>query len=106
MFPNTIISNELSIYKFFKQLNFDLYLTKPQLNHLENISNAMISKGFKGKVSDIAELAPARHRTNITRFFSSSSWDETLLEKSLRTYILKLIWTRSRESKKTYILYY
>lgn len=100
MFQNTIISNELSIYKFFKQLNFDLYLTKPQLNHLENISNAMISKGFKGKVSDIAELAPARHRTNITRFFSSSSWDETLLEKSLRTYILKLIWTRSRESKK------
>ena len=69
MFQNTIISNELSIYKFFKQLNFDLYLTKPQLNHLENISNAMISKGFKGKVSDIAELAPARHRTNITRFF-------------------------------------
>ena len=100
MFQNTIISNELSIYKFFKQLNFDLYLTKPQLNHLENISNAMISKGFKGKVSDIAEIAPARHRTNITRFFSSSSWDETLLEKSLRTYILKLIWTRSRESKK------
>ncbi len=43
MFQNTIISNELSIYKFFKQLNFDLYLTKPQLNHLENISNAMIS---------------------------------------------------------------
>ena len=100
MFQNTIISNELSIYKFFKQLNFDLYLTKPQLNHLENISNAMISKFFKGKVSDIAEIAPARHRTNITRFFSSSSWDETLLEKSLRTYILKLIWTRSRESKK------
>ena len=46
MFQNTIISNELSIYKFFKQLNFDLYLTKPQLNHLENISNAMISKRF------------------------------------------------------------
>ena len=44
MFQNTIISNELSIYKFFKQLNFDFYLTKPQLKHLENIMNAMILK--------------------------------------------------------------
>ena len=68
MFQNSIIPNELSLYKFFKQLNFDLYLTKPQIKHLENIMNAMISKGFNGKVSDVAELAPARHRTSITRF--------------------------------------
>ena len=66
MFQNTIISDELSIYKFFKKLNFDLYLTKPQIKHLENIMNAMISKGFNGKVSDIAELAPERNRTSIT----------------------------------------
>ena len=35
MFQNTIISDELSIYKFFKKLNFDLYLTKPKIKHLE-----------------------------------------------------------------------
>ncbi|SFU45544.1 hypothetical protein SAMN04487886_10321, partial [Clostridium sp. DSM 8431] len=57
MFQNTIISNEPSIYKFFNQLNFDFYLTNPQLKHLENIMNAMIfSKCFNGKISDIAEL--------------------------------------------------
>lgn len=44
MFQDTIISDKLSLYKFFKQLNFDLYLTKPQLKHLESIMNAMISK--------------------------------------------------------------
>ena len=44
MFQNTIISDELSIHKFFKQLNFDLYLVKLQLKHLESIMNAMISK--------------------------------------------------------------
>ncbi|KEI08577.1 hypothetical protein Z958_12940, partial [Clostridium novyi B str. NCTC 9691] len=76
MFQNSIISNELSLYKFFKQLNFDLYLTKPQLKHLEGIMNAMILKGFNGKVSDIAELASKRHRTSITRFLSKSNWDE------------------------------
>ena len=40
MFQNSIISEELSIYKFFKQLNFDLYLTKPQLQHLESVMKA------------------------------------------------------------------
>ena len=72
MFQNSIIPNELSLYKFFKQLNFDLYLTKPQIKHLENIMNAMISKGFNGKVSDVAELAPARHRTSILDFFQAT----------------------------------
>lgn len=86
MFQNSIISDKLSIYKFFKKLNFDLYLTKPQIHHLENIMNAMISKGFNGKVSDIAELAPARHRTSITRFLSNSSWNEKLLKRSLKAY--------------------
>lgn len=100
MFQNTIIPDELSLYKFFKQLNFDLYLTRPQIKHLENIMNAMISKGFNGKISDIAELAPARHRTSITRFLSNSSWDEKLLERALKTYIVELIWARARKTKQ------
>ena len=44
MFQNTIISEELSIYKFFNQLNFDFYLTNPQLKHLENIMNVAFDK--------------------------------------------------------------
>ena len=100
MFQNSIIPNELSLYKFFKQLNFDLYLTKPQLKHLESIMNAMISKGFNGKISDIAELAPARHRTSITRFLSSNSWDEKHLERALKAYVVELIWAKSRETKQ------
>jgi hypothetical protein len=62
--------------------------------------NAMISKGFNGKISDIAELAPARHRTSITRFLSNSSWDEKLLERALKAYIVELIWEKSRESRQ------
>jgi len=100
MFQNTIISNELSVYKFFKQLNFDFYLTKPQLRHLEAMMNAMISKGYNGKISDIAELAPSRHRTSITRFLSNSNWDEKLLERAFKSYIIELIWAKSRESRQ------
>src|SRR3712207_5973574 len=100
MFQNSIISNELSLYKFFKQLNFDLYLTKPQLKHLEGIMNAMILKGFNGKVSDIAELASKRHRTSITRFLSKSNWDENLLINALKSKVIDLIWNKSEKSQK------
>lgn len=37
MFHNLIISNDFSIYNFFEQLNFDFYLTKPQLKHIETL---------------------------------------------------------------------
>jgi hypothetical protein len=100
MFQKSIISEELSMDKFFNKLNFDLYLTKPQLKHLRSIMNAMILKGFKGKVSDIAELDSQRHRTSITRFLSNSNWDETRLSNSLRLQVLDLIWSKSRETNK------
>lgn len=100
MFQKSIIPEELSIDKFFNQLNFNLYLTKPQLNHLQSIMNAMISKGFGGKVSDISELASQRHRTSITRFLANSTWDENHLSKALRLLVLDLIWTKSRETNK------
>ncbi|MBE6091440.1 MAG: transposase [Clostridium beijerinckii] len=96
MFQNTIILDELSIYDFLKQLNFDFYLTKPQLRHLKN----MISKGYNGKIYDIAELAPSKHRTSITRFLSSSDWNEKLLERALKAYIIELIWAKSIESRQ------
>ena len=100
MFQNSIIPNELSIYNFFKQLNFDLYLTKPQIRHLEETINAMISNGYNGKISDIAELTSPRHRTSITRFFSKSTWDENLLRSSLKSLVIDLIWTKSKETNK------
>ena len=100
MFQNTIISEESTLYKFFKQLNFDLYLTKPQLKHLESILNAMISKGYRGKVSDIAELASHKHRTSITRFLSDSPWEHALLEKSLKSFVIDSIWKKAEETNK------
>ena len=100
MFQNSIISEELSIYKFFKQLNFDLYLTKPQLQHLESVMKAMISTGYNGKVSDVAQLASHTHRTSVTRFLSKSTWDETLLNKSLQSLVIDLIWKRSKNTNE------
>ncbi|MBF7808146.1 hypothetical protein [Clostridium beijerinckii] len=46
MLQNTIVSDELSIYNFLKELNFNFHLTTRQLRNLENIMNAMISEGY------------------------------------------------------------
>lgn len=100
MFQNTIIPEELSISNFFKQLNFDLYLTKPQLKHLESIMNAMICTGYNGKISDVAQLASHTHRTSVTRFLSKSTWNETLLNKSLQSLVINLIWERSKKTNE------
>ncbi|MFW2488459.1 hypothetical protein ACN077_07755 [Clostridium chromiireducens] len=62
--------------------------------------NAMMSKGYNGKISNIAKLAPSKHLTSITRFLSNSNWDEKLLERSLKSYIIQLIWSKSKESKQ------
>jgi len=36
----------------------------------------MIKKGFVGKVTNVAELMPFRHRTNIRKFLTKSPWNE------------------------------
>lgn len=100
MFQNSIISNELPIYNFFRQLNLNLYLTKPQLNHMKNIMSAMISKGYKGKISNVASITSPKHRTSISRFLSNSTWNENHLRDSLKSLVLKLIWDRSRKNTK------
>ena len=65
--------------------------------------NAMISKGFNGKISDIAERATARHRTSISRFLSSDSWNEKLLERDKRP-VLILQNDKGNSSSKTTII--
>ena len=60
----------------------------------------MISKGVNGKVSDIAQFTPASNRTSISRCLSSDYWNEKLLEIALKTCVVKLIWTSTKEAKQ------
>lgn len=97
---NSIIADELSLDNFFNKLKINLFLTKPQQKHLKNLMKAMISIGFRGKVADVSKLISPKHRTSVTRFLSKSPWNETLLRNSLKSFVLELIWQKSREAKK------
>lgn len=49
MFMDSIISDSNSIFKFLKQLDLDLFLSKPQFNHLNQFLNVMIQENYQGK---------------------------------------------------------
>lgn len=96
MFNNSIITKSSSIIKFLKESRFTIYFNKPQLHIIALIIYAMIKKGFSGKVTDVSESMPFRHRTNIGRFLSKSPWNEDYVERALRNLVIKKIWDISR----------
>lgn len=100
MFIGSIITNSSSIIKFLKESRFALYFTKPQLHIIALIMSAMIKKGFVGKVTDVAELMPFRHRTNVGKFLSKSPWNEDYVERALRNLVIKKIWEISKATGK------
>lgn len=100
MFQELIISEELSLDKFLSNLNFDLYLTRPQVNHFKSIINAMMSDGFSGKISQVAQTNSNKNRSSINRFISKSNWDESLLQKTLKNFVVDIILKRSKETGK------
>jgi hypothetical protein len=91
MFSRSIIPESSSIIKFYKKLRFSLYFTELQLHSIVLIISAMIKKGFVGKVTNIAELMPFRHRTNIGKFLTKSPWNEDYVERALRKLAVKKI---------------
>ncbi|MDU4587688.1 MULTISPECIES: transposase [Clostridium] len=49
-----------------------------------------------GKVTDVADLMPFRHKTNIGKFLSKSPWNEDFIERALRNLLIKEIWKISK----------
>ena len=89
MFSRSIITESSSIIKYYKKSRFSLYFTKLQLHIIALIISAMIKKGFVGKVTNVAELMPFRHRTNIGKFLTKSPWNEDYVERALRKLVVK-----------------
>ena len=89
MFMDSIISDSNSIFKFLKQLDLDLFLSKPQFNHLNQFLNVMIQENYQGKISAVKHC----HRTTFGRFLNDSPWDDGAIstivhikQKNLFTY--------------------
>ncbi len=100
MFNNSIVTKSSPIYKFLIELRITLYLTTPQLHHLILFINSMVTKGYCGKITDVSDFMPVRHRTNIGKFLSDSPWNEDSVERALKKRAIARIWETSRLTKK------
>lgn len=100
MFDSLIINDSVDIIKFLNKLNLDLFYSKPQYKHLVTFVLAMIIKGFNGKISDVNDFNPEKHRTTISRFLNKSSWQESLLLEEMKSYTINRIWELSRNTKE------
>jgi Transposase DDE domain len=100
MFNNSIVTKSSTIYKFLIELKITLYLTTPQIHHLILFINSMVTKGYCGKVTDVSDFMPVRHRTNIGKFLSESPWDENFVEKALKKRVIMRIWETSKTTGK------
>ncbi|WAG48720.1 IS701 family transposase [Clostridium tagluense] len=96
MFNNSIVTKSSAIYKFLIELKITLYLTTPQTHHLILFINSMVTKGYCGKITDVSDFMPVRHRTNIGKFLSESPWDEDFVEKALKKRVIMRIWDTSK----------
>jgi len=91
MFNDSIITKSSPIYKFLIELGLSLYLISPQLKNMVLFMSSMVCRGYTGKVTDIAEIIPTKHRTTIGRFLSKSTWNEDYIERALRKQVLNKI---------------
>ena len=95
MFMDSIISDSNSIFKFLKQLDLDLFLSKPQFNHLNQFLNVMIQENYQGKISAVKHC----HRTSFGRFLTDSPWDDEAVAEQFQSYVLSCIYHRSQQTK-------
>lgn len=67
-------------------------MNKPQFNHLATIIEGIINIGDNVSISKIAEnIVKAKDKSCISRFLSSSPWDDELLNNNRLAYIKELL---------------
>ena len=92
MFIEGILSDDHSIFKFLRELDLDLFLSKPQFNHLTAFLNHMTRESYDGKISNVKH----RHRTSLGRFLNKSQLECDSISTHLQSYIISYIYNRSK----------
>lgn len=70
------------IDRFLSMLGLALYYSKSVMDHLVYIIDAITTKGFAGRLTDIHQLSfHPKHRSTLGHFFTKSPWDETIIQQ-------------------------
>lgn len=96
MFIEGILSEDNSVFKFLRGLDLDLYLSKPQFNHVTSFLNHMTRETYNGKIVNVKH----RHRTSLGRFLNDSQWDHDAVYNQLKSYSIDYIYNRAKLTNK------
>ncbi|NUU61464.1 hypothetical protein HPT30_14070 [Paenibacillus sp. JW14] len=84
MSHTAIVPESNAIRNYLLQHQLSLYFSKPVLTHVETYMTAATAKGFRGKVTALAEYSD-RHRTTLGHFLAEGVWDKTVLQNKVKT---------------------
>ena len=64
-----------------------------------SILSSIFISGYHGKTTDFAQNSSC-HRTTIAHFLNSGKWDDTLLENTLKTSVVEIIYSEAQRTGK------
>ena len=87
------------IYNQLKKLNLCKSFSNRVIGHLMSILISIFISGYHGKTTDFSQNSSC-HRTTIAHFLNSGKWDDTLLENTLKSSVVEIIYSEAQRTGK------
>ena len=93
------IHHSTFLYNQFKKSNLYKSFSNRVIGHLMSILSSIFISGYHGKTTDFAQNSSC-HRTTIAHFLNSGKWDDTLLENTLKSSVVEIIYSEAQRTGK------
>ena len=93
------IHHSIFLYNQFKKLSLCKSFSNRVIGHLMSILSSIFISGYHGKTTDFAQNSSC-HRTTIAHFLNSGKWDDTLLENTLKSSVVEIIYSEAQRTGK------
>ena len=87
------------IYNQLKKLNLCKSFSNRVIGHLMSILISIFISGYHGKTTDFSQNSSCP-RTTIAHFLNSGKWDDTLLENTLKSSVVEIIYSEAQRTGK------
>ena len=92
-----IIHHSNKIYNYLKTLKLHHFLSDIYLQHVMTIIVSVFLRGYRGKTVDFS-ITSQHHRTTVAYFLNHGKWNDSALQKALKSSIVELIYQEARSS--------
>ena len=93
------IHHSIFLYNQFKKLNLCKSFSNRVIGHLMSILISIFISGYHGKTTDFSQNSSCP-RTTIAHFLNSGKWDDTLLENTLKSSVVEIIYSEAQRTGK------